>query len=77
MDPCHRIVDNPTMVDRSDYPTRLRRLHEKDDDEAVRAMTPGERVAMVWTLTLQAWAFKEGTSDEPRLRRDVVRTVRR
>jgi hypothetical protein len=39
-------------------------------------MTPSERVAMVWPLTLQAWMFKEGISDEPRVRRDLVRTFR-
>jgi hypothetical protein len=31
----------------------------------------------VWQLTLQAWAFKEDLRDEPRLRRDVGRVVRR
>jgi hypothetical protein len=51
------------------------------------AISPSDRVAMVWQLTLQAWMFKEGSTkdrltrradnDEPRLRRDVVRTVRR
>jgi hypothetical protein len=63
--------------DRSRYPIRIRRLHDPEDDEYVRRLTPGERMAMVWQLTLQAWAFKEGLADEPRLRRDVVRVVRR
>jgi hypothetical protein len=31
---------------------------------------------LVWPLTLQAWGFKEGLADEPRLLRHVVRTVR-
>ncbi len=31
---------------------------------------------MVWTLTTQAWAFKEGSFRESRLRRDVGRVVR-
>jgi hypothetical protein len=62
-------------LDRSEYPTRLRRLHDPEEDE-LRGRTPEELVQMVWVLTLQAWAFKEGTLDEPRLRRDVVRVVR-
>ena len=67
-------------VDRSKYPTRLRRLHDADadraDDDYVRSLTPGQRMEMVWQLTLDAWAFKEGLTVEPRLRRDVVRVVR-
>ena len=66
-------------MDRSHYPTRLRRLHDDGDDEDeqyLRSLTQEERIAMVWTLTVQAWAFKEGRAVEPRLRRDVVRVVR-
>ena len=47
----------------------------RSDD--VRRMSPSERVAMMWQLALQAWMFKDGLIDEPRLRRDVVRTLRR
>jgi hypothetical protein len=43
----------------------------------LRLLTPGERVSMVWQLTLQTWAFKEDLASEPRLRRDVVRVIRR
>ena len=64
-------------ADRSHTPTRIRRLHDEEDDEYLRGLEPGERMAMVWQLTLQAWAFMEGLVDEPRLRRDVVRIVRR
>ena len=63
-------------VDRSSYPTRRRRLTDPDDDHYVEQLSPGERMAMVWPLTLQAWAFVEGLGDEPRLRRDVGRVVR-
>ena len=57
---------------------RVRRipLSEEGRDDDVRGLTPSERVAMMWQLALQAWMFKEGLVDEPRLRRDVVRTVR-
>jgi hypothetical protein len=65
-------------VDRSEYPVRKIRLEDEGKDEDVKALTPAERVGMVWELTLQAWAFKEGRldEDEPRLRRDVVRILR-
>jgi hypothetical protein len=49
-------------------------------DEADRAywlqLSPAERVALVWPLTIQAWQFKDPTFRESRLRRDVVRLVR-
>jgi hypothetical protein len=51
-------------------------LGQSDDDRDYGVFTPGERMSMVWQLTLQAWAFKEDLHDEPRLRRDVVRVVR-
>ncbi|MGH7466175.1 MAG: hypothetical protein ACREK1_13415 [Longimicrobiales bacterium] len=63
-------------MDRSDYPTRKRKLDDPEDDRDIRHLTPSERVSMVWQLTLQAWAFKEDLTDEPRLRRDVVRVIR-
>ena len=63
------------LKDRSAYVTRKLRLGEPEPDDMV-SMTPGQRLSTVWTLTLQAWAFK-GLQHEPRLRRDVVRVVRR
>ena len=65
-----------TMIDRSRYPVRRLSLRDKGTDADVRLLTPEERLAMVWPLTLQAWMFKEGLQHEPRLRRDVVRTLR-
>jgi hypothetical protein len=35
------------------------------------AMTPAERLEMVWPLTVTAWAFSGKACDESRLRRDV------
>lgn len=64
-------------VDRSKYPVRKLRLEDEGKDTGVEHLSPTERVAMVWQLTTQAWTFKEGRWDEPRLRRDVVRTLRR
>jgi hypothetical protein len=63
-------------VDRSKYPARLRHLHDPEDDGDIQRLTPAQRMEMVWQLTLQTWAFKEGLAVEPRLRRDVVRVVR-
>jgi hypothetical protein len=65
-------------VDRSTWPVRKIRLSEEGAslDPAILAMTPEQRVAMVRQLTMQAWAFKEGRLDGPRVRRDVVRTIR-
>ena len=63
-------------MDRSHYPVRKLRLEHQGSDDYTASLTPEERVAMVWTLTLQAWMFKEGVASEPRLRRDIVCTVR-
>jgi hypothetical protein len=63
------------MRDRSQYPVRKTSLRDTTPDTAAR-LSPSERVALVWTLTLQAWQFKEPTFRESRLRRDVVRTLR-
>jgi hypothetical protein len=63
-------------MDRSGYSTRKTHLGDPDDNSEVLRMSPGERMSMIWQLTLQAWAFKEGLQGEPRLRRDVVRVIR-
>ena len=63
-------------VDRSKYPVRRIPLDQEGNDPELAELTPSQRVAMVWQLTAQAWLFKEGRWDEPRLRRDVVRAVR-
>ncbi len=63
-------------MDRSHYRVRKIMLEDEGSVTDVEHLTPEERVMMVWTLTLQAWMFKEGRVDEPRLRRDVVRTIR-
>ena len=68
-----QVCDPP---DRTNYSVRVTHLHAPEDDAYVRSLSPAERIAMVWPLTLQAWAFKEGLDDEPRLQRHVVRVVR-
>jgi hypothetical protein len=63
------------IPDRSNYPVRKTQLRDVGPDASLAALSPADRIAMVWTLTLQAWMFKEGV-EEPRVRRDVVRTLR-
>jgi hypothetical protein len=64
------------MTDRSAYPVRITRLQDPEDFSALDALSPAARIAMVRVLTLQAWAFHAGLTDEPRLRRDVGRVQR-
>jgi hypothetical protein len=56
----------------------IRRIPLADEGQRRRddRVSPSEGVAMMWQLAMQAWMFKESLVDEPRLRRDVVRTVR-
>lgn len=63
-------------MDRSHYPVRKLKLSEEGSEPA-STLTPAERIALVWPLTVEAWTFKDGRFDESRLRRDVVRVVRR
>ena len=58
----------------NNYSSKLVSLKEETDD--LKNTTPAERWAMMWQLAPQAWMFKEGMVDQPRLRRDVVRIVR-
>ncbi|MCZ7583947.1 MAG: hypothetical protein M5R36_11720 [Deltaproteobacteria bacterium] len=50
-----------------------------DDDLA--ALTPAERMSLVWPVTLQGWLWKDPANGndlaESRLQRDVVRVYRR
>ena len=62
--------------DRSHYPVRKTSLADQDTDGSLARVSPAERVAMVWTITVQAWQFKDPSFRESRLRRDVVRIVR-
>jgi hypothetical protein len=49
---------------------------EPEFDEVLLAMTPGERLALTWYVTRQAWGFYCGTFAEPEFRRDVARVIR-
>lgn len=62
-----------TKLDRS--VTRLTRL-EADDDGYVEG-DPATRIALVWPITRETWAFMKQTDAQRRLQRNVVRLVRR
>lgn len=64
------------MSDRNRIPFARKPLAAQEDDTWLENLSPPDRLALVWRLTLQAWAFK-GLDHEPRLRRDVVRVFRR
>ncbi len=49
-------------------PVRMRDLHERAEDNVYRAMTPAERIGMMWQLALDAWAF--AGIDVPTISRD-------
>lgn len=70
-----RIITNVT--DRSHWPTRKLRLEDEDRHDDTAALTPGERIEMVWEITKSAWAFKDPSFHESRLRRDIARVIRR
>jgi hypothetical protein len=55
---------------------RISRLSDQDNDRDLENTTPEERIAMMWQLALDAWAFMGEPVIEPRLPRHVVRVVR-
>jgi hypothetical protein len=55
---------------------RVRHLHDPDHDPELAAMTPEERIELMWRLAVDAWAFKGEPVGESRLPRHVVRVIR-
>lgn len=62
---------------RSKWIVRRGTLKEQDQEVDLLAATPGERLAMMWQLTLDSWAFMGKPLDESRLPRHIVRVLRR
>ena len=58
--------------------TRVKKstLQAQGSDANVSVGTPGERMDLVWQLTLDAWAFKDPKLAESRFQRHAVRIVR-
>ena len=61
---------------RSNYRVRKLDRHEPRDNDLKDAL-PEDRVAMVWPLTIDVWAFMGYDIAESRLSRHIVRVVRR
>ncbi len=55
---------------------RMRKLAEQEEENDLAQTTAAERLAMMWTLALNAWALKGEPLAEPRLQRHVVRVLR-
>ena len=51
---------------------KKKRLHDADDRDDMKDMTPAQLMGMVWRLTLDAWTFKENIDAEPRLQKHIV-----
>jgi hypothetical protein len=52
---------------RQDWPIEVRSLADPEKEDLSRTTTPEERLAMVWTLTLEGWALAgQAIPDYPR-----------
>lgn len=56
---------------------RIVRLAEQGNEADLAGLTAAERIAMMWQLALDAWAFMGEPVVESRLPRHVVRVIRR
>ncbi len=61
---------------RSNYRVRKLDSFEARDND-LKDVPPEDRVAMVWPLTIDVWAFMGYDIAESRLSRHIVRVVRR
>ena len=61
------------MAKRSVHVTHRPLRDEGNPIEAHASLSPAERMALAWELSLQAWLFQGRTIDELTLSRDVVR----
>jgi hypothetical protein len=55
---------------------RVSRLDEQGTEPDLLKATPAERLAMMWQLTLDAWAFAGDKRAESRLQRHIVKVLR-
>lgn len=56
----------------------VRKLRLGDEDELADycELTPSQRLAMIWPITIEAWAFAGQDIRELRLSRSTVRIIR-
>lgn len=59
------------MAEERDIPARKSSLAEQGKEDDLRYLTPGERIALVWPLTIEAWAKKGIDITNQRLRKDI------
>ena len=64
-------------MERRAYPIRIQKLADQGNEPDLRATTAAQRIAMMWQLALDAWAFKGAPDAESRLPRHAVRLLRR
>jgi hypothetical protein len=69
--------DGGRSVERTERTVRVVSVRAGSRVDDIAARTPAERVAMMWQLALDAWAFKGDTTHaESRLQRHVGRVHR-
>lgn len=68
--------DEVRRSDRSNWPTRFIPLSEEGKDEDELALTPAERIEMMWPLAVCAWAMKGVDVSDARVERHIVRVIR-
>jgi hypothetical protein len=56
---------------------RVQKLAEQGKDDDLAHTSPAQRLAMMWQLALDAWAFKGEPLAESRLSRHLVSVQRR
>ena len=63
-------------MERNQMPVRIRIAGEDTMARELRALSPAERLGVMWQLAIDAWAFKGDSIAESRLQRHVVRVLR-
>ena len=65
------------MEDRSHWQVRKSTLSEQGFEDDLAHLTMGERMALMWPLTVQAWALAGEPVVEQEFQRHVIRVERR
>ncbi len=65
------------MVDHSQWPLKKSTLSEQGYEDDLAHLSMGERMALVWPLTVKAWAFAGESVTEQEFQRHVIRVERR
>jgi hypothetical protein len=56
---------------------RIQRIKDQGKESDLKVINASERIAMMWQLTQDAWAFKGEIVAESRLQRHVINILRR